>query len=54
MTPVTHCAGRTLALFGLGGSGLATADALRAGGARVICWDDADGARAKEIGRAHV
>ena len=50
MTPVTHCKGRTLALFGLGGSGLATAEALRAGGARVIVWDDAEppreGARA--------
>ncbi len=34
MTPVTHCSGRTLALFGLGGSGLATAEALRAGGGR--------------------
>lgn len=45
MTPVTHCAGQSLALFGLGGSGRATADALRAGGARVVCWDDAAGAR---------
>ena len=53
MTPVTHCAGRTLALFGLGGSGRATADALRAGGARVLCWDDADGARAKAAAAGH-
>ena len=45
MTPVTACSGRTLALFGLGGSGLATARALRAGGARVLAWDDSDGAR---------
>ncbi|TBW38711.1 UDP-N-acetylmuramoyl-L-alanine--D-glutamate ligase [Siculibacillus lacustris] len=37
---------RTVALFGLGGSGLATAAALVAGGARVIGWDDAEGARA--------
>jgi len=40
MTPVTTFAGRTLALFGLGGSGLATALALRAGGARVLACDD--------------
>ena len=53
MTPVTHCAGRTLALFGLGGSGLATADALRAGGARVVCWDDAEAARAKALAGGH-
>ena len=53
MTPVTHCAGRRLALFGLGGSGLATADALKAGGARVICWDDAEPARAKALDRGH-
>ncbi|RYC30047.1 UDP-N-acetylmuramoyl-L-alanine--D-glutamate ligase [Lichenibacterium minor] len=53
MTPVTHCAGRTLALFGLGGSGLATADALRAGGARVVCWDDAEASRAKAEAAGH-
>ena len=40
MTPVTTFAGKTLALFGLGGSGLATALALQAGGARVVAWDD--------------
>lgn len=39
--------GRRVALFGLGGSGLATAEALRAGGAEVIAWDDAEGAREK-------
>ncbi len=53
MTPVTHCAGRSLALFGLGGSGLVTADALKAGGARVICWDDAEPARAKALDGGH-
>ena len=31
---------KTIALFGLGGSGLATAKAIAAGGARVIAWDD--------------
>jgi UDP-N-acetylmuramoylalanine--D-glutamate ligase len=33
-------AGRSVALFGLGGSGLATALALKAGGARVLACDD--------------
>jgi UDP-N-acetylmuramoylalanine--D-glutamate ligase len=52
MTPVTHAAGQTIALFGLGGSGLATARALRAGGARVIAWDDSEtqAARARDAG----
>ena len=40
MTPVTVFAGRGVALFGLGGSGLATARALKAGGADVAAWDD--------------
>ncbi len=40
MTPVTSLAGRTVALFGLGGSGLATALALKAGGAHVVACDD--------------
>ena len=40
MTPVTCMAGRTLALFGLGGSGIATALALKAGGAEVVAFDD--------------
>ncbi|HEX2136861.1 MAG TPA: UDP-N-acetylmuramoyl-L-alanine--D-glutamate ligase [Microvirga sp.] len=40
MTPVTTFAGRTVALFGLGGSGLATALALKAGGAHVLACDD--------------
>ncbi|MET0532421.1 MAG: UDP-N-acetylmuramoyl-L-alanine--D-glutamate ligase [Microvirga sp.] len=40
MTPVTTFAGKTLALFGLGGSGLATALALKEGGAHVIACDD--------------
>jgi UDP-N-acetylmuramoylalanine--D-glutamate ligase len=41
MTPVTCMQGRKLAIFGLGASGLATARALRAGGATPILWDDA-------------
>jgi UDP-N-acetylmuramoylalanine--D-glutamate ligase len=40
MTPVTSFNGKTVALFGLGGSGLATALALKEGGARVIACDD--------------
>ncbi len=47
MTPVTSFAGREVALFGLGGSGLATAQALVAGGARVACWDDSEASRGK-------
>ncbi len=41
MTPVTCMQGKKLAIFGLGASGLATARALRAGGATPILWDDA-------------
>jgi UDP-N-acetylmuramoylalanine--D-glutamate ligase len=40
MIPITTFAGKTVALFGLGGSGLASAQALKAGGAQVICFDD--------------
>ncbi|WP_416797045.1 UDP-N-acetylmuramoyl-L-alanine--D-glutamate ligase [Ciceribacter azotifigens] len=40
MIPVNTFRGRKVALFGLGGSGLATAKALIAGGAEVLAWDD--------------
>jgi UDP-N-acetylmuramoylalanine--D-glutamate ligase len=40
MIPVTGFAGKTVAVFGLGGSGLATCQALIAGGANVIAFDD--------------
>jgi UDP-N-acetylmuramoylalanine--D-glutamate ligase len=40
MIPITAFAGRTVAVFGLGGSGLASAQALVAGGAAVVCFDD--------------
>jgi len=40
MIPVSVFAGRKVAIFGLGGSGLASASALLAGGADVIGWDD--------------
>jgi UDP-N-acetylmuramoylalanine--D-glutamate ligase len=38
--PVTTFAGKKVALFGLGGSGLVSASALLAGGADVIAFDD--------------
>ena len=47
MTPVTSFRGRKVALFGLGGSGLATARALLAGGAQVAAWDDGEAGRAR-------
>jgi UDP-N-acetylmuramoylalanine--D-glutamate ligase len=40
MIPVTSFAGKTVAVFGLGGSGLASCHALRDGGAEVIACDD--------------
>ncbi len=40
MIPVTTFAGRRVAVFGLGGSGVASASALLAGGADVIAFDD--------------
>jgi UDP-N-acetylmuramoylalanine--D-glutamate ligase len=47
MTPVRCFEGRKVALFGLGGSGMATARALLAGGASVIAWDDGEAAKDK-------
>jgi len=38
--PITAFAGKKVAIFGLGGSGFASASALLAGGADVIAWDD--------------
>ncbi|MCW4116679.1 UDP-N-acetylmuramoyl-L-alanine--D-glutamate ligase [Aurantimonas sp. MSK8Z-1] len=40
MIPVSAFAGKTVALFGLGGSGRATAEALIAGGAVLTAFDD--------------
>ena len=47
-------AGRKVAVFGLGRSGLACARALAAGGAEVLCWDDGEAGRrrAGEMGLA--
>jgi UDP-N-acetylmuramoylalanine--D-glutamate ligase len=47
MTPVSTFKGKRVALFGLGGSGLATARALIAGGAEVSAWDDGEASRAR-------
>ncbi len=49
MTPVTAFNGRNVALFGLGGSGVATALALIEGGASVTAWDDGEAGRAKAL-----
>lgn len=46
MIRVATFAGRRVAVFGLGGSGLATARALMAGGADVAAWDDGETGRA--------
>src|SRR5579864_8728925 len=40
MIPVATFAGEKVAVFGLGGSGLASASALLAGGADVVAGDD--------------
>jgi len=42
MIPLTSFAGKKVALFGLGASGLASASALVAGGADVVAFDDSD------------
>ncbi|MFL5082934.1 MAG: UDP-N-acetylmuramoyl-L-alanine--D-glutamate ligase [Microvirga sp.] len=53
MTPVTTFAGKKVALFGLGASGLASARALIAGGAEVVAFDD-DAARIAQANAAGV
>ncbi|KNG95145.1 UDP-N-acetylmuramoyl-L-alanine--D-glutamate ligase [Pseudaestuariivita atlantica] len=45
MIPVTGVSGETIAVLGLGRSGLTAARALREGGATVLCWDDNPAAR---------
>ena len=47
MIPVTEYAGRDVAVFGLGRTGLSAAKALAAGGARVHAWDDNEASREK-------
>jgi UDP-N-acetylmuramoylalanine--D-glutamate ligase len=51
MIPVTIFAGRDVAVLGLGLSGLASARALKAGGANPILWDDKEGAREEAAGQ---
>ncbi len=45
MIPVALFSGKKVAVFGLGLSGLATAEALAAGGAQPVLWDDAEKGR---------
>ncbi|GAB6051612.1 UDP-N-acetylmuramoyl-L-alanine--D-glutamate ligase [Magnetospira thiophila] len=47
MIPVTAYVSQTVAVLGLGRSGLSAARALRAGGATVLAWDDQAAARDK-------
>ena len=47
MIPITTFKGRTIAVFGLGLSGRATAKALIAGGAHVAAWDDGEDSRTR-------
>ena len=47
MIPITEYAGRDVAVFGLGRTGLSAARALTAGGAKVHAWDDNEDTRAK-------
>jgi len=49
MIPVTHLAGKRVAVFGLGLSGIASALALRAGGAEPVLWDDGEKGRAAAV-----
>ena len=46
MIPVQGVEGQRVGVLGLGRSGLATARALRAGGAEALVWDDGAPARA--------
>ncbi|MGD1956899.1 MAG: UDP-N-acetylmuramoyl-L-alanine--D-glutamate ligase [Sphingomonadales bacterium] len=47
MIPLPHMSGKTVGVLGLGASGLASAKALTASGAAVLCWDDGEAARVK-------
>jgi UDP-N-acetylmuramoylalanine--D-glutamate ligase len=50
MIPITTFAGKKVAVFGLGESGLIAASALFAGGADVVGWDDDDARIVKATG----
>src|SRR6185503_2931921 len=47
MIPVRGFAGKTVAVFGLGRTGLTAARALKAGGAEVVLWDEKAESREK-------
>jgi UDP-N-acetylmuramoylalanine--D-glutamate ligase len=47
MIPASTFSGKRVALFGLGGSGVATARALIKGGAHVLAFDDNPGSVSK-------
>lgn len=47
MIPITEYAGRDVAVYGLGRTGLAAARALKAGKAKVHAWDDNEASRAR-------
>ena len=49
MIPATVFSGKRVGLFGLGGSGIATARALIEGGADVLAWDDNPGSVANAV-----
>ncbi|MES2915253.1 MAG: UDP-N-acetylmuramoyl-L-alanine--D-glutamate ligase [Pseudomonadota bacterium] len=53
MIPVKGYKGQRVAVLGLGRSGLATAEALRAGGAEPVLWDDSPEARARAEAAGH-
>ena len=53
MIPVAGHKGQRVAVLGLGRSGLATAEALRAGGAEPLLWDDSPEAREKAEAAGH-
>ncbi|MGB1034189.1 MAG: Mur ligase family protein, partial [Primorskyibacter sp.] len=47
MIPVQGVQGQQIGILGLGRSGMATAQAVAAGGGIPICWDDSDDGRAR-------
>jgi UDP-N-acetylmuramoylalanine--D-glutamate ligase len=53
MTPVTTFRGRTVAVFGLGASGLSACEALTKGGARVVAFDDAPAKVTEATAKGH-
>lgn len=52
MINLAYCRGKTIAIFGLGKSGISTAQALRAADAHIILWDDQEEScqKARDLG----